>query len=120
MIENGVANTSILAGQPIRYELITEGEIDLDLNDKQYQWHKDLPEIKNYYREIEKTGGDKVSRTIDRHNHTNGLHGLACQFHSLPVQTALPPNLKKEHGDELHANKHVAMQQSDSFKMTTN
>ena len=50
VIENGVANTSILAGQPIRYELITEGEIDLDLNDKQYQWHADLPDVESYHR----------------------------------------------------------------------
>jgi hypothetical protein len=42
-IENGVANTDVLAGQPIRYPVIIEGEIDLDLNDKQYQWHADLP-----------------------------------------------------------------------------
>ena len=42
-IDNGVANTKILAGQPIRYEPITEGEIDLDLGDKKYQWHSDLP-----------------------------------------------------------------------------
>ena len=49
-IENGVANTKVLAGQPIRYEPITEGEIDLDLNDKQYQWHKELPGVQNYHR----------------------------------------------------------------------
>jgi hypothetical protein len=46
-IENGVANTNVLAGQPIRYPEITEGEIDLDLNDKQYQWHADLPGYPN-------------------------------------------------------------------------
>jgi len=44
-IDNGVANTKILAGQPIRYEPITEGTIpdEIDLGDKQYQWHADLP-----------------------------------------------------------------------------
>jgi len=52
VIENGVANTSILAGQPIRYELITEGEIDLDLNDKPYQWHADLPDVESYHRKL--------------------------------------------------------------------
>ena len=46
-IENGVANTTVLAGQAIRYPIITEGEIDLNLNDKQYQWHADLPDYSN-------------------------------------------------------------------------
>jgi len=46
-IEDGVANTDVLAGQPIRYEPTTEGEIDLNLNDKQYQWHADLPDYPN-------------------------------------------------------------------------
>jgi len=43
VIENGVANTDLRAGQPIRYELISEGTIELDYNDKPYQWHADLP-----------------------------------------------------------------------------
>jgi hypothetical protein len=47
VIENGVANTDLRAGQPIRYPVVTEGEIDLDLNDKQYQWHADLPGYPN-------------------------------------------------------------------------
>jgi len=47
IIENGVANTDMRVGQPIRYPVITEGEIDLDLNDKQYQWHADLPDYPN-------------------------------------------------------------------------
>lgn len=52
VIENGVANTRILAGQPIRYEPITEGEIDLDLDDKKYQWHAELPGVESYHRKL--------------------------------------------------------------------
>jgi len=47
VIENGVANIDLRAGQPIRYPVVTEGEIDIDLNDKQYQWHADLPGYPN-------------------------------------------------------------------------
>ena len=43
LIDNGKANTKIRPGQPIRYEAITDGEITLDFNDKQYQWHAALP-----------------------------------------------------------------------------
>ena len=44
-IDNGVANPSILAGQPIRYEPMAECNIpdEIDLGDKKYQWHADLP-----------------------------------------------------------------------------
>ena len=42
VIDNGAANTDIRPGQPIRYPVITEGEIVLDYNDKQFQWHADL------------------------------------------------------------------------------
>ena len=51
IIDQGVANTKLRAGQPIRYDVITEGEIDLDLGDKPYQWHADLPEVESYHRE---------------------------------------------------------------------
>ena len=44
IIEDGVANTKLRAGQPIRYPLIEEGEIDLDLGDKPFQWHSELKE----------------------------------------------------------------------------
>jgi len=44
IIEDGVANTKLRAGQPIRYPLIEKGEIDLDLGDKPFQWHSDLKE----------------------------------------------------------------------------
>jgi len=45
IIDDGVANTKLRAGQPIRYAPITEGEIPelVDLGDKKYQWHADLP-----------------------------------------------------------------------------
>jgi len=44
IIDGGRANTDLRPGAPIRYAPITEGEIDLDLNDKQYPWHADLPD----------------------------------------------------------------------------
>lgn len=44
VIDNGESQIGARSGEPIRYEPITEGEIVLDLNDKQYQWHADLPE----------------------------------------------------------------------------
>ncbi len=50
LIDNGVANTDIRPGQPIRYEVITEGDIDLDFDDKKYQWHADLPGVVNSHR----------------------------------------------------------------------
>lgn len=47
IIDKGIANTDVRAGQPIRYDIITEGELpaaeDIDLGDKKYQWHADLP-----------------------------------------------------------------------------
>lgn len=43
IIENGESNTKLRAGKPIRYE-VKQGEINLDYNDKQYQWHKNLPQ----------------------------------------------------------------------------
>ena len=42
IIDNGVANTRLRAGKPIRYCVIKDGEIDLDLDDKPFQWHSDL------------------------------------------------------------------------------
>ena len=42
VIEDGVADTKLRAGKPIRYPVITEGEIELDLGDKPFQWHADL------------------------------------------------------------------------------
>ena len=44
IIEEGVANTELRAGKPIRYPVIKEGEVDLDLGDKEYQWHSELKE----------------------------------------------------------------------------
>ena len=44
IIEDGVANTKLRAGKPLRYPVINEGEIDLDLGDKPFQWHSDLKE----------------------------------------------------------------------------
>jgi N-acyl-D-amino-acid deacylase len=45
IIDGGVANTELRAGQPIRYDVITEGKIGdvVDLEDKEFQWHSDLP-----------------------------------------------------------------------------
>jgi len=50
VIDQGVANINIKPGQPIRYDVITEGEADLDLLDKKYQWHADIPGQKNAHR----------------------------------------------------------------------
>ena len=44
VVDGGVSQIGARPGQPIRYPPITEGEIDLDLNDKQYQWHADIPD----------------------------------------------------------------------------
>jgi hypothetical protein len=43
-IDNGEANTTILAGQPIRYEVMSECNIPeiVDLKDKKYQWHSEM------------------------------------------------------------------------------
>lgn len=42
VIENGEANTEIRPGKPIRYDVITEGEIKLEYDDKKYQWDADI------------------------------------------------------------------------------
>ena len=42
IIDNGVANTELRAGQQIRYPIITDGEVDLDLGDKEFTWHADI------------------------------------------------------------------------------
>jgi hypothetical protein len=45
IIENGVSDTLARAGQPIRYPLTDSCEIPelVDLKDKEFQWHSDLP-----------------------------------------------------------------------------
>jgi len=42
VIDDGVANTELRAGKPIRYEPITEGEIVLDYDDAEFQWDADV------------------------------------------------------------------------------
>jgi N-acyl-D-glutamate deacylase len=44
VVRDGESKVGARPGQPVRYEAITEGEINLDLNDKQYQWHAELPD----------------------------------------------------------------------------
>ena len=44
VVDNGESQLGNRPGQPIRYPLITDGEIDLDLGDKRYQWHADFPD----------------------------------------------------------------------------
>jgi hypothetical protein len=47
IIDEGVANTKLRAGQPIRYALITDGKVDVsDLGDKKFQWHSELSKEK--------------------------------------------------------------------------
>jgi hypothetical protein len=46
VIDNGVANTKKLVGQPIRYAPITEGEIVLEYDDAKYQWDADVKDRK--------------------------------------------------------------------------
>jgi len=42
VIRDGVADTTLRAGQPIRYAPITEGEIVLEYGDEAYQWNAGL------------------------------------------------------------------------------
>ena len=44
VVDGGESQLGLRPGQPIRYDVITDGEIDLDLDDKKYQWHADLPD----------------------------------------------------------------------------
>jgi N-acyl-D-amino-acid deacylase len=47
IIDEGVANTKLRAGQPIRYALFTDGKVDVsDLGDKKFQWHSELTKEK--------------------------------------------------------------------------
>jgi len=43
VVNNGKDTLGMRPGAPIRYDVITEGEVSSELNDKQYQWHADLP-----------------------------------------------------------------------------
>jgi len=43
VVNNGKDTLGMRPGQPIRYDVITEGEVSSELNDKKYQWHADLP-----------------------------------------------------------------------------
>jgi N-acyl-D-amino-acid deacylase len=42
VIKDGVANTSLRAGMPIRYEPITAGKIVLEYDDEAFQWNAGL------------------------------------------------------------------------------
>jgi hypothetical protein len=42
VIHGGVADTALRAGQPIRYEPITDGEIVLEYGDEEFQWNAGL------------------------------------------------------------------------------
>ncbi|MGI9435976.1 MAG: hypothetical protein ACR2Q4_14310 [Geminicoccaceae bacterium] len=42
IIDEGVANIALKPSQPIRYPIITEGQIELDLGDKEFTWHADI------------------------------------------------------------------------------
>ena len=44
IIDGGVANTALRAGQPIRYTPITEGEMVLEYDDAKYQWDAAVPD----------------------------------------------------------------------------
>jgi len=44
IVDGGESQIGIRPGQPVRYDIITEGGVSTDLNDKQYQWHADLTE----------------------------------------------------------------------------
>jgi len=42
IIEDGVANTDLRPGKEIRYPIITNGKVDIDLGDKEFTWHADI------------------------------------------------------------------------------
>ena len=47
VIDEGVANAKLRAGQPIRYEVIAGGAVNVDdLGDKKFQWHSELSKKK--------------------------------------------------------------------------
>jgi len=43
VVDKGKSQLEAKPGQPVRYDVITDGEVSTDLNDKKYQWHADLP-----------------------------------------------------------------------------
>lgn len=45
IIDGGEANLDGRPGQPIRYPVITEGEIELTYDDERYQWWADRPDL---------------------------------------------------------------------------
>ncbi len=42
IIDDGVANTDLRPGQPIRYPVIAGDDVKLDLGDKEFSWHADI------------------------------------------------------------------------------
>jgi len=94
VVDNGKSVIGARPGQPIRYEAIPKKVQELDLQDKKYQWHKDLPEMKNAHRMMKKVSAVQQNRTfvktgaIDGHSHADGLHSLACELHYSPAQSA--------------------------------
>ena len=77
VIENGVANTKLRAGQPIRYPLITKGKIELDYDDKQYQWHEKLPGVVPVHRKPASADGKTQSNINGQDGCHNHAHVLA-------------------------------------------
>ncbi len=51
VVRDGESQIGARPGQPIRYEPITDGDIVLDYDDKQYQWHAEIPDHEDTRRD---------------------------------------------------------------------
>ena len=114
VVDNGKSIIGARPGKPIRYEPIKGKTPDLDLQDKKFQWHRDLPDMKNVQYRMKQTSAVNTKTSVAQagHNHTNGLHSLACELHpqhSLPQYSLLTKNTNKH--DKGHKDKYAAARQ---------
>jgi len=112
-IDNGVANTKILAGQPIRYEIMNKKVPDeIDLGDKEFQWHSGMPgypATRFPPQKMNPPSPNELERkeTSQFQDRESLMHSLACPLHSLPKQTASKVKHDHKHDEHGHDHQHV-------------
>ena len=113
MIDDGVANTKLRAGQPIRYAVITEGKIpeEIDLNDKKYQWHSDLPgypATRFPPQKMKPPSPNELERkqTSQHQHHEDVLHSFACPLHYSPQHARSSEKHDHTHDEHTHDHQH--------------
>ena len=94
VVDGGESQIGARPGQPIRYEPIEGESPELDLNDKQYQWHRDLPDVVNAHR-AKSPAANAVPAPVQnpplhsfaQSSRADYLHALVCPLHYIPPAT---------------------------------